>query len=347
VAITLAVAAALAVTSPAPVEETVGLDYRSYRTWNLQLPDEAFQKVSGSIPVAHAGGAGFAVEARSGGLAVDTDGDGTLESVIEGVEDPATKERTAQVVLTGTDPSGAPLRYTARLKNEGAGWMWAAGGAMVGKLGDTKITLVDLNGNGRYDDVGADAMAIGTRKVACFLSEAALVGDRLVTLTVDPAGTQLSATEFEGATGVLDFRSELETKGKLLQAVVRSADGRYSFDLASSLDGITVPVGAYEVVTGQLGLGAATVQVETSHMQPLEVSAAGTTVLDWGGPVRAEFEYDRAGDEVVLSPNKVWFIGAAGEQYFGWNPRGKSPEFTIRERDLGTELLKAVFPGSC
>ena len=39
--------------------------------------------------------------------------------------------------------------------------------------------------------------------------------------------------------------------------------------------------------------------------------------------------------------------GAGGEEYRDWAPRGKSPEFTVKERAAGTELLKATFPGSC
>ena len=38
--------------------------------------------------------------------------------------------------------------------------------------------------------------------------------------------------------------------------------------------------------------------------------------------------------------------GAAGEQYSGWNPIGKSPEFTVKEKGSGAELARAVFAGS-
>ena len=272
---------------------TSELEYRSFRTWKLQLPGEAFQKVSGQIPVAHAGGDGFAVEARSGGLAVDTDGDGTLDQVIEGRLDPDTQVRNAQVTLTGTGTDGEPLRYAVRLKDEGTGWTWAAGGAAVGKVGETKVTLVDLNGNGRYDDVGADAMALGSRKVAHYLSEVVQIGGELLSLEVAAAGDEITVAPYAGETGTLDFRSELQTQGKLLSAIVRSSDGRHSFDLAASSQGLTVPVGSYEVLRGELGLGKATVQVDAGAMKPLEVAASGTTVLEWGGPVRAEFEYLR------------------------------------------------------
>jgi hypothetical protein len=48
----------------------------------------------------------------------------------------------------------------------------------------------------------------------------------------------------------------------------------------------------------------------------------------------------------MISPADVTYFGRAGEEYFIWDPVGKSPEFSIVERKAGTELTKAMFPGS-
>jgi hypothetical protein len=79
----------------------------------------------------------------------------------------------------------------------------------------------------------------------------------------------------------------------------------------------------------------------------VDVDAGAATTLEWGGPVRAEFAYHRRGGELLISPAEVWYYGAAGEQYSTWYPVGKSPEFTVKEIGAGTEVAKALFPGSC
>ena len=71
------------------------------------------------------------------------------------------------------------------------------------------------------------------------------------------------------------------------------------------------------------------------------------TFLRTGGPTRAEFAYQREGDEIVFSPAAVWYYGAAGEEYKDWNPVGKSPEFTIKDSNTGRVLASAIFPGTC
>lgn len=82
---------------------------------------------------------------------------------------------------------------------------------------------------------GVDAMILGIGKDAGFLSRMIHVDGVLHELEVATDGSSLSVTPGEGETGVLDFRSELETKGKLLSALVRSEDGRDCFDLARSM----------------------------------------------------------------------------------------------------------------
>lgn len=77
------------------------------------------------------------------------------------------------------------------------------------------------------------------------------------------------------------------------------------------------------------------------------VEAGSSQQVAWGSPVRAEFDYQREGSQITFQPDQVWLTGAAGERYLGWSPIGKSPEFSIVERNLGTEIEKALFPGSC
>lgn len=330
-----------------PGAERIALAPKAYRTWRIELPADPFQVVSGALPIPHAHGAGFVVEPRGAGLALDTDGDGQVDRVVEGVVDATTQVQSARVTLTGKTKAGVEFSYPVRLEGAAGAWKWAPAGALEATVGDTTVRLVDLDGNGRYGDVGRDAVVVGEGDVAQFLGEAIHVDGRLVRVTVDTAGSELSVAPFEGETGTLDVRSALKTKGVLLAAVVVSVDGRHSFELADAADGLAVPIGDYRLVRAALGLGEARVTIDPAGMRPIEVRSGAKAELAWGAPIQASFAYQRSGSELVLDPNDVQYVGNAGERWIGWAPIGKSPTFTIKEKETGDVLVDVVFPGSC
>jgi hypothetical protein len=311
------------------------LSYKTYRNWRLHLPAENFTKLSGELP------GGFRVDLTGTKLLVDADGDGVCERTVEGKLDDF---GTRHAMVTCRKGEG-PVRGF-RLRDEGQGWHFAPGGAAIGKLGETKLQIIDQDNDGRFDGFGTDAMVVGTGKRAMLLSEVVNIAGELYALEVAADGSSMKWTPFVGETGELDLTTDLKTEAKLLTAVVVSLDGQRSFDLANAPAGMKVPVGDYRIHSGQLGLGKATVTVKTGKAGLLTVSAGVVTRLDWGGPTHAEFAFQRRGNQVAFSPDAVWYYGSAGEQYSGWTPIGKSPEFTVTERNLGTELTKAVFPGS-
>ena len=324
---------------------TTELRSKAYRTWNIELPADPFRAVSGSFPIPHAGGEGFTVEASGIGLAIDTDGDGEVDRTIEGREHPETKIRHARVVLSGTDANGNAFRYPVRLEGSAGTWKWAPGGALVGDIDGTSIELIDLDGNGHHGDVGRDAVVVGNTGVAQFLGETIAVGDSLFEVAFDASSAQLSP--FTGEVGVLDLHAAFGGKGVLLAAVVKSVDGRQSFELSEATEGLRVPVGRYKVVSATLGLGESRVTIDPSGMKSIAVESGARTELEWGAPVRASFGVQRNGEELVLDPREVRYLGAAGEEWLGWDPIGKSPTFSIKEKDTGDVLVDVVFPGSC
>jgi hypothetical protein len=330
---------------PAADGTEVELSYKSYRTWDIVLPAEQFVRVSGGFGITHCKGERFAAKLDGTALEIDTDGDGKVDTTVVGKQDDL-GNRSARVTLRGETRDGKPFTYSARLVDTGTGWHFAASGAMVGKIGETRVQLIDQNNNGRYDDFGEDAMIVGRSKFATFLSRVVNVGGELHTLQIAPDGSSLTHAPFQGEVGVLDLRTGLETKGKLLSAIVRSADGDVCFDLARAKEGLRVPSGTYSLHSGKFGLGQASAYVRAGRMASIEVAAGEPTVLDWGGPLQGEFKYVRSGGEVVISPADVTYFGKAGEEYRIWDPVGKSPEFTIKEVKAGTELAKAMFPGS-
>lgn len=341
--------AAAAPAPPTAVEllDRVELQDRSLRSFEVQLPADAWHKLSGEIPVPHAGGTGFTVRPEGVGLAIDTNGDGQTDRLIEGKIDEVTKARSAWVRLEAKRANGESFEYAARLQDAGKGWHWAASGCVQGMAGKTKVRVLDLDGDGQYDGYGSDAVILGTGNIASYLSEVINLDGELYTAQVAADGSSIALEAYTGEVGTIDAKSALETDGKLLSAVVRSADGKLCFDLARARGPMKVPAGEYKILSGQLGLGDARLMVGPGAAKSLTINTGANLNLEWGGPARAEFSYERMGSEIAFSPDKVWYYGKAGEEYFGWDPIGKSPEFSVKERKAGVELAKALFPGTC
>ncbi len=347
----LAVLAAIALPADAADNMSASLRYRSYRKWSLNLPAEEWFRVNDGIQLRHSGGDRFRAELDGERLKFDTDGDGDIDRTIKATVDRDTKVSTARVILTGKTVDGQPLKYAVRLRKDAAGWEWAPGGAMTGSIetagGPVPVRIVDQNGNGRFNDIGEDAMVVGTGNDATYLSQTVLVGTELRELTVNPSGSSVSMTAFSGKTGRLDLTTSFDAKAVLLSAIIRSKDGKNSFDVAATKGGVSVPAGTYEIVSGTIGLGKQRVRVRQGRMKPIVLADDAKQSLDWGGPVKAEFDFLRAGSQVQFSPNSVWFYGNAGEEYFGWNPIGKSPEFKVKDKHSGQVIEVAILPGSC
>ncbi len=324
------------VATAAAREFAVELAYRGQRKWKIRLPAEEWKPVGTAFALKATHGFDFETKLDGTRLLVDTDGDGTTDVSLEG--------ETAFVTLRGKTSSGQPIAYSVRLLNK-SGWKFAPGGFLTGSIKGTRVRLIDQNNNGTFGDVGVDALIVGTSKVATYHSEAINIGGELFTIAVAEDGTQLACKLYDGSTGKLHLACT--TKGKVMAAVVRSADQKFSFDMARAKEGMAVPVGAYKLMTGQLGLGASRVTMTTGKSKAITVGPDQTRQVCWGGPVRAEFAYQRGGGKVKLSPDQVWLYGAAGELYTGWVPLGASPKFTITEDETGKEVAQAHFPGTC
>ena len=323
---------------------TVDLRPKTIRTWTIDLPADPFRPVAGSIPVAHAGGDGFKVEAKGIGLAIDTDGDGQVDRDVEGREHPETKIRHARVTLKGVRADGSEFTYPVRLQKAGSGWTWASGSVLMGDVEGVPVKLIDMDGNGSFADIGSDAIAVGG-DTAQFLGKSVLLAGDLHALEVE--GESLRLAPFEGATGTLDLHSDFDAEGVLLAAVVKSTNGQHSFELSALEDGAPVPAGRYRLVKATLGLGDARVVANTRRMGALRVRADETTSMVWGAPLKASFVIGSKDGALMLDPEKVRYVGAGGEVWTGWDPIGKSPSFKVKDKETGDVLVDVVFPGSC
>ncbi|MFQ5654248.1 MAG: hypothetical protein ACE5GW_05915 [Planctomycetota bacterium] len=319
------------------ISKTAALSHRTLRKWEIQLPAERFTPVGSGFHFTETLGRDFTAAVEGTALAIDSDGDGKLDVRAEG--------KDALITLRGRSGSGVERPYAVRLVNR-EGWRFAASGVMSGRLHGTRFRLIDQNNNGSYVDYGEDAMIVGRGNIACFLSRVVNVRGKLLDISVARDGSTIRATSHRGESGTLTL-GPCKTKGKVLAAIIRSEDGRCSFNVARTSRGLRVPVGSYLLHGGEIGLGENRVKFRAGRSKAITVGAGEKKEVRWGGPVSAEFAYKREGDELHLSPKQVWYFGQAGEEYYHWFPIGKSPKFTIANLMTGREIAQAYFPGSC
>jgi hypothetical protein len=321
-------------------ESQISCSHTIVREWDLSLPALQLFAVSGTIPIAHSNGNGFAVEMDGTALLVDTDGDGKAELRVSPPE--------SVVVLRGKDVHGNAFRASIFLKEGPSGWSWRAAGVMRGEFQGTRIRFIDQNGDGHYNGVGEDAIIIGNGKVASFLGEAVNIGGELFEIQVAPSGQSATLSPYSGAAGTLDMVKGFQSKAPLWSAVVQSVDRRQSFNMSDARSGMMVPVGKYVLHNGEVRLGGNRVQVQRGHSRPIEVAQDERTEWAFGGaPLRAEFQYQRGSGALAFNPNAISYFGTAGEEYVGWAPLGESPVFIIADRKTGAELARTQFPASC
>lgn len=323
-----------------PVGETsVELRFKRHRAWDFELLEESFRPVGSGFRFQGVD-AFFKAEMEGQNLLVDLDGDGATDAKIEAPEEPGDESN----VLLRTE---AGFRYAARVRQRGGSWEWSVGCARTGRLGTSQITVIDANSNGIFNEVGVDALILGRGAIAHLLSETIAVDGELQSLRVEADGSRLHLQTYEGTTGRLDVRTGLKTEAKVLSAVLQSVDGRHCFDLARAAEGQQVPVGTYKLLGGKMGLANLEVAIGPGSSTRMEVASEKDVELVWGGPVKAEFNYQRSGSEVSFSPDQVYYYGKGGEEYTKWWPVGKSPVFTISNQNTKQEVARAMFPGSC
>lgn len=317
-------------------KEASTLSFKSAPKWTINLPKETFLPVSKEIPIAHLGGTGFLAEMDGTALAVDTNGDGKTDTKAKGT--------AGFMTLKAKADNGREISYAVRLVNQ-AGWKFAASGFMAGKVKGTAIRLIDQNNNGKYNDYGADAMIVGNGDSASFLSRVVNLNGELFNLEVSADGVEVAVSPYIGQVGTLNLAGSFTTQGTLESAVVTSADGQFSFNLAGEKKGMLVPTGAYDLAYGTVTQGSEVVRIRSGKMKKITVGSSALTSPAWGGPITADFKWTHVDGVLTIKPEDLFFFGNAGEEYYNWVPDGQPPAFVVKDAKNGRELLKARFGG--
>jgi hypothetical protein len=317
---------------------TAKLSPKVHKKWALLSPAETWTSIQGLIAIPHANGKGFAT-AKTGPLTleVDTDADGKYDAKVKGAK--------GFVILKGKDAEGNAFRYGVRIRPKGKTHEFSCSSTMSGKINGVQIQLLDLNNNGRFDEIGKDGLIVGKSKGASFLSKVVNLKGKLFNIEVTPSGQEIAASPYEGEVGKLDLRSGFKSKGKLAFAVVSNKSGDVSFNVADAKKGMLVPVGSYHITGGRAVKGSEHATLKAGSMADMIVEADATTKLKWGMPVRAEIEFENNNGEIGVEPSKVHYVGVAGEEYANWVPDGSSPKLLIKDAKTGKLLESGRFAG--
>jgi hypothetical protein len=330
-----ALAALPLATSGTAQQESASLRFVPRKKFDLVLPTETWIPAQG-IAIPHQGGDAFATEKDGLRLRVDTDGDGQFDARVQGAE--------GYLVLQGKRQDGQGFAYAVRFRQSGENYEYGTSGVMSGSLRGVSIDLIDADCDGRFGEVGVDAMIVGGGRAASFHSEVVELGGELLRIEVSPDGTEIRASPFDGASGTLRVRGGLSLPGKLVSAVVSDSSGRYSFEVGGAAE-VRVPIGSYKLTGGFATAGGDTARLRAGEMAALEVTEGGVASLAaWGAPLVAEFDHARAGDTVTVHPF-VRFIGRGGEEWYQLLPDAKSPKLEFIDTDRNRVLDSKRFEG--
>ena len=312
--------------------------------WEISLPATAPVYLAAApgggkmIPVPHAGGPGFIAEPDTFSLGIDTNGDGKVDDKIKGLGGIAT--------LKGKTPEGKSFTYAVRVVKDAQGWAIQPGSFATGRVGGVEVRLIDLNVDGRFDQVGVDAMVVGKGDSASFLSKVVSAGGKLWNFTAAADGSSGTATPFTGEAGTLSLLKGWKSESaELASAVVSSADDQYSFDLSEAKAGLAVPAGEYKLVYGFAKKGSESVKIRSgAGMKPYVVKTGETTLASWGGPVQMDFEFSITKDTITVPPT-LTYLGRGGEEYFDFKPDAKSPLIVVTDAETGSVVREGRFGG--
>jgi hypothetical protein len=311
-----------------PGENGEGFTLSARQIPNSMVADAKSERVGMKINLPSPSG-GFAVQAEGSSVQIDANGDGTLDTKI--------KEGQIATFLVKYE-DGETLNYFVRFYRERNAMYYESATGMSGKVFGEPFTLIDADCNGKFNDLGKDAVLVGKDKWAVPLGNVVAIKDKLYTLRVDPKGKKVTAEAYAGETGTLDMMKSFKGPVAPQYAIVQCAENYFNL---SARGGMKVPCGKYALFKGRLDTGKKSCDIRRGQMKEIEVATGATAQPEWGPPLRIVFKPRMTGEKVHMDASFL-LLGKADEQYTNFAPGTMVPEILIKGKD-GSVLEKGKF----
>ncbi len=214
---------------------------------------------------------------------------------------------------------GSSAKYAFRLKSvvEGEKYAIVRSAARTFEFNGKIVTLLDDDGNGKYNDTGHDALLVEGQP-ACFLGKHVQIGDGLFEVIVHTSGAtvEIRPAAKDLVTGVIDPFEKYEPPQrsenlKIHTLVFFGPEGSFACD--ETHRSVKAPAGIYDMVFGLFERGGETVYLKKGEKTSFTVTATIKTQLKWGGKIKATFALTSDGEEVTLGAPH--FVGQMTEEY--------------------------------
>jgi hypothetical protein len=309
------------------------------------------QNGAGSMPFATADGQ-LRIAKRHGGWLFDRNGDGKLDDS----DLPVVKPKDTFTVPVSIAGKPQAVELTLYNVNNDREMLLYGSLALAATIGDQRIWILDVNLDGRFDQIGVDQMAVSPvadpPRVRAGLDQLFVLGDKLTGCAVVDQGAALTLKPWAGA--VATVTCELAPPSGADKPIVKSAsitlrhaDGLMNLTLVPGKALTAVP-GIYRVVSERITIALpgqpanAPVTLMGEGPFPSVTLAAGTNVVKRGIPDRLVYS------AVISEPGTVLVDSVALADAHGgrWraNLSGSKAKDTITclaksgtdEKELGT-----------
>lgn len=296
--------------------EAFPLKFSILRTTNIAVGGK--HEAALKIPLPSETG-GFTLQPEGTNLSVDVNGDGTVDSKVK---------EGQPVFLQVKYDDGEMAKYAVRFfRGARMAWFYETATSMAGTVAGEKVSLIDADCNGKYDDFGKDAILVGRGPWAAPLGKIVLLKDKLYHVKVDPKGASLSLQAYTGETGTLDLRKNFRAPGALQYAVVQCAEAY--FELSGK--GANVPVGKYVFVCGRLEKGKKACNIVRGEMKEIEVGTGGATP-QWGPPLKIVFKASRNEEKIHIDAG-LRYTGQGDEEYRDFENVISTPDVQVKSKE--------------
>jgi hypothetical protein len=285
------------------------------------------------LPLVREGTAGVPVQVLKKGLLVDANGDGKPETQIG--------KRGGLARIAVTYSNGKSGTIMAKFTRSEGQWYFQNQSCRGGTVEGVRAFLFDENGNGRFNDVGVDTIAIDTETNYAFVKPITLLGEKLYHIRIDEGGTRVETKPYLGKTGHLDIHSRFQGgDAQVITAVV--CNENVSVNATALRWPVPLPAGTYRLHEGSVKYGKESIRFTGRKESVIEVSADRITKPHWGAPLTIEFRYTQAENFIQFRASDIHFTGVLGERYVSPNLAQAKALVTIRDAATGRKLREAT-----